>query len=225
MDKQLSKQRIETENCKTNLAVLKQTQTSMDDLLNNMTYVSLQVIANEALQKLLSQPDITERQRSNLINSVKYDVGALLTSKEYISSLSIFDQEHIYVQFGKYLLDKPITNLEKTQEKQGRILWSSASICGTYAFQKDRSYENSMSRTIISHDNYQQVLAFERISVEEDYLCSLYSGIADEGTECVFIMDRKGSVVSSNDKTMLNRSVAGKEYFSKVRQVQEGYFF
>lgn len=219
------KQRIETENCRTNLAVLKQTQTSLYDLLENLTYVSLQVIANEDLQKLLSVENLSEEEHSDLMNQVKYDIGALLTSKEYISSLSIFDDEKVLIQFGKYLLDKPLTNLEKTREMQGRILWAPASVCGTYAFQRDRTYENWISRTIISHENYMQKLAYERIGIEEEYLSSLYAGISGSGTEEIFIMDQTGAVISSSNKNMLGRSVAGKDYFLKIRQMREGYFF
>lgn len=219
------KERMTEENCKTNFAVLKQTKTSVDELIENLTYVSLQVIANEDLQTLFSSPDLTESQKSELLKSAKYDIGALLDSKEYITSLSVFNEEGIIIQFGKYLLDLPDSDLSLVESFGGRILWMPADICNEYAFDKDRTYENTITRAIINHDVYQQRLGFERISVEESYLCSLYASIAGEETQSMFIMNEAGDVVSSINKEMIGTSLADNRYFEKVKENREGYFF
>lgn len=218
------KDRMRQENCRTNLAVLKQTKTSVDDLLQNLTYVSLQVIGNEQMQELFSDPELPQKKREELTKQVKYDIGALLSSKEYISGLSVFGNEEIYIQFGKYLLSMPEQFLEEIEVQKGRIVWIPASVCEEYAFQRDRTYEIVMGRTINSHDIFEKPLAFEKINVEEEYLCSLYSGIAGSGTEKVFIMDSTGAVVSSTDKDMLGKNVSGEEFFQRITEQREGYF-
>lgn len=73
------KDRMRQENCRTNLAVLKQTKTAVDDLLQNLTYVSLQVIGNEQMQELFSNPQLQQKEKEELTKQVKYDIGALLS--------------------------------------------------------------------------------------------------------------------------------------------------
>lgn len=217
------KDRITRESYKTNLAVLKQTETSVNDLIENLTYVSLQVIANEELQELLTVADISDDRKEELARQIRYDLGALLNSKEYISSLSVYSDDEILFQLGKYLLDEPQKYKKEAEAEGGQILWIAADICDSYAFQKDRTFENAIYRAINSHDNYRQKLAFERISVQEDYLYSLYSGIWGNSTESIFIVNGDGIVVSCNDKAMLGKSLVSEQYFSDIVRMKEGY--
>ena len=58
INKSVTEQIVE-ENCKTNLAILKQTENALQSMIQDITSVSLEVIGNEDLQNYLKNYDIS----------------------------------------------------------------------------------------------------------------------------------------------------------------------
>lgn len=208
--------------CKTNLEVLRQTENSILTLFQDITYISLEVIGNEDLQTFLKNPDLTDKQRETLKNNVRYDLGKVLDSKDYIGSLSVFKEDGILFQFGKYFTEEPHTNLQEIKNLGGRMLWKPAQMNNSYLLNRDRAYETTVYRAVNDHDDYRNTLAYERIGIDEKYISSLYTGIAGTETEAMFIVDANGEIISSMDKSMLGKSIEAEEYFPFLTNEEEG---
>lgn len=208
--------------CETNLAVLRQTENSILALFQDITYISLEVIGNKDLQTFLKNSDLPEKQKITLKNNIKYNLGKVTDSKNYLGSLSVFREDEILFQFGKYFTEEPETSLEEIEKLGGMMLWKPAEMNNSYLLNRDRAYEITVYRAINDHDVFQNTLAYERIGIDEDYVASLYTGIAGTETESVFIADRNGQIISSMDKTMLGKSIKTEEYFSSISSEKEG---
>lgn len=208
--------------CKTNLEVLRQTENSILTLFQDITYISLEVIGNEDLQTFLKDSDLPDKQREALKNNVRYDLGKVLDSKDYIGSLSVFKEGGILFQFGKYFTEEPQTNLEEIKKLGGRMLWKPAQMNNSYLLNRDRAYETTVYRAVNDHDDYRNTLAYERIGIDEKYISSLYTGIAGTETEAMFIADTNGEIISSMDKAMLGKSIETEEYFPFLTNEEAG---
>lgn len=215
-------QSLTEQKCKTNLAVLRQTENSLLTLFQDITYISLEVIGNEELQSLLKEPGLSDEESELLKNSVRYDLGKVLDSKDYIGSLSVFKEDGVLFQFGKYFTEEPEADLTKIESLGGKMLWQPAQINNSYLLNRDRTYETTVYRAVNDHDNYRDTLAYERIGIDEQYVSSLYTGIAGTGTEAMFIVDGNGAVISSMDKTLLGNTVQEEDYFTYIKNEKEG---
>lgn len=65
-------------------------------------------------------------------------------------------------------------------------------------------------------------LAYERISVKESYIASLYKDVLSGSGE-IFIVNIDGEMVSATDKSKLGTNMKGTTYFQKFKE-DEGYF-
>lgn len=195
-------QRMDRQNCQTNLEILKQTATPIEYMIEDVLYISLEVIGHDGLQAYLKSGG-TENDRL----SIQYDINRLLTSREYITRLSVYRREGIAIQFGAYLPAESDGRFEQLDALGGRYMWTCAALEEGYLSRGDRRYEVSMLRAVNDLDVYGRVLGYERINVSEDCLCSLYSGIASDSTLDIFILDAQGRVVSAMDKSRLGGEV------------------
>lgn len=213
---------VNEQNLKTNLEVLKQTQTPIDYMVQDLTYVSLQVLGNENIQQYLSE-DSKENQKE-LLDNIRYDTTQLIENKKYITRLSVFDQDNLYIRIGSYLKEEDTSYIEEAAQLQGKPYWTPAIYEKNYVSSWARTYEDSMIRAINSVRSLNQILGYLKISVSEQYLCSLYNGIQDKGTKELFIMDQNGNIISSMNKDLLETNISDKKYFTKIESMKEGYF-
>lgn len=215
---------ITQNNCQKNLEILKQTESPISYMVNDLYYVSKEILGDNNLQGLLSKSKaIVDTDQAKI--EARYDIQALLDSRDYITRVSIFKGEDIFFQFGSFLEVENNLYQDRLDGLKGSPLWMPAKINGTYIYRRDRVYEIAMLRAINDVFKYNSVLAYERINVSEEYLSSLYKGIARGGTSNMVIADESGQVVSSLDKSFLGKNIYREPYFQKALKGEEGYFF
>ena len=224
INKSVTEQIVE-ENCRTNLAVLKQTENGLYNMIQDITAVSLDVIGDEQLQEYLKGIDASGENFEELRNNVQYNLGNNTSLKDYISRISVFTEEQILFQTGKYMLEESGIYLEEVKQQGGRMVWKAAAMDQKYLLSRDRSnYEISVYRAINNHDDFRDVLAYERISIDEEYICDIYSGIATDTTEQFFIINRQGGIISSVNKELLGTTYNDQSFLRRVIQNGEGYY-
>lgn len=218
-------EQIVEENCKTNFAVLKQTETGLLNMIQDITSVSLDIIGDEELQVYLKITDITREDLEELKNNIQYNLGKTVSLKNYISRLSIFTKDQILFQTGKYMLQETDMYISEIERQAGRMVWKAAAKDTNYLLSRDRNnYEVSVYRAINNHYDFRDMLAFERISVNEGYICDIYSGIATDTTEQFFIINKQGEIISSVNKELLGTKCLEEGLLKKLVQNGEGYY-
>lgn len=218
-------QKIREENCKTNLAILKQTETGLENMIQDVTSVSLDIIGNEELQMYLKKGNLEEKQMENLKNSVQYDLGKTTDLKNYISRLSVFDETGILMQSGKYMLEESQKYINEIRQAAGKMVWTSAGKDENYLLNRDKNiYEVSIYRALNNYEDYREILAYERITIAEDYICDLYAGIANEYTKELFVVTKEGEVISSVNKDLLGMNLKDEISGSEIVKNVSGYY-
>lgn len=224
INKSVTEQIVE-ENCKTNFAVLKQTETGLTNMIQDVTSVSLDVIGDEELQIYLKSTDVIGEDSEELKNIVQYNLGKTISLKNYISRLSVFTKDQILFQTGKYMLEESDDYISEIEQQAGLMVWKAAAKDTNYLLSRDRdNYEVSVYRAINNHYDFRDTLAFERISIDEDYICDIYSGIATDTTEQFFIINNQGEIISSVNKELLGTKYLEEAFFKKIFQNGEGYY-
>lgn len=219
------KKEISKENCKTNLAVLKQTKIPLMNAIKDIVSVSLEGVENNKLQKYLEEDSLDESQLKNLQQNVNDDFGNVLYLQKYITNLTIFNEQNILFQTGKYLSCQPVKYINEIKKLKGKMLWKPAAINEDYILENDKSeYEITCYRALNSLHKYHKILAYEKIGIQENYVSDLFSGIAKEGTKDMFIIDRYGNVVSSMNKEKLGKNVRYELRFPTMLGASEGYY-
>lgn len=211
---------INEQNLKTNLEILKQTKTPIDYMIQDLSYVSVQVIGDENLQKYLKQAGDRDKK---LMEEIRYNISKLLETKGYITRLSVYDQDSIHIQQGAYLREEDTSYMEKAAKRKGKPYWLPGALETEYVSAWDRVYEVAMIRAIYDNHSFKDILSYVRVNVDEGYICSLYRGIRDEGTEGIFIADGLGNVVSSVNKELLGTNILNQAYFETMKRQSEGW--
>lgn len=219
---------IETANrqiCKTNLEILKQTQTSLQQLISDANYISTNVLGNNSLQSYMKS---YKKEDSNTLENqkirVNYEIQSLLSSREYIASLSVYDEEMIHFQFGKTVGEERMEILPAVASLKGRVMWVPATFNHTYLYNRDRMYEVSMIRAINDLEVLEKKIGYQRISIPESYICSLYREMSTESTYNIFIVNHEGDIISSLDKELLGANIEANINLKQLFEKKEGYF-
>lgn len=224
INKSVTEQIVE-ENCKKNFAVLKQTENGLNNMVSDITSVSLDVIGNEDLQGYLRNNDLTEENMEELKNNIQYDLGKTISLKNYISRISVFTRETILFQSGKYMLREKSENVQEIAQQAGKMVWRSAEKDDNYLLSRDRkNYEVSVYRAINNYYDFNDVLAFERINIDEKYICDIYSKITTVTTEQFFIINQQGEIISSVNKELLGKKYDMDSGMQRIIQNGEGYY-
>ena len=218
-------EQIVEENCKTNFAVLKQTETGLLNMIQDITSVSLDVIGDEKLQIYLKSTDITGEELEELKNTIQYNLGKSISLKNYISRLSVFRENQILFQSGKYMLEEANVDIPEIEQQAGRMVWKAAAKDTNYLLSRDRNnYEVSVYRAINNHYDFRDTLAFERITIDEDYICDIYSGILTDATEQFFIINKEGQMISTVNKELFEENYLENTLLKRIIQNGEGYY-
>ena len=218
-------EQIVEENCKTNFAVLKQTETGLLNMIQDITSVSLDVIGDEELQIYLKSTDITGEELEELKNTIQYNLGKSISLKNYISRLSVFRENQILFQSGKYMLEEANVDIPEIEQQAGRMVWKAAAKDTNYLLSRDRNnYEVSVYRAINNHYDFRDTLAFERITIDEDYICDIYSGILTDATEQFFIINKEGQMISTVNKELFEENYLENTLLKRIIQNGEGYY-
>lgn len=216
---------LEQQNLITGLEILKQTRTPINYLIDDTIFLTTQVIGNENLQTYLkSQSHLENSKDSQMKLDLQFELGNLVASREYINRLSIYDHRMIHFQFGGFLVEEPTTYREQVNALKGKPLWLAASLNESYITISDRNYEVSVMRTINNHDILNDIIGYEVLSISEDYISSLYDGIAGESTINMFIINEQGDIVSSIDKSLLGSKLPDASYLPLLLDKEDGFF-
>ncbi len=205
--------------CFSNLQVLKQTKKTMTTFTDDIQFVSISILGNEALQSMMKQYSGESAERDKYM--LNFSFGSLLSSRKYIDSISIFDEDKTFLQFGRQVTSENTTHLRDTSELKGRIFWTAAEKYQNPAYGNKNEYVVSLYR---AHNDLYSMnrLGYQRISTLESYIASLYEGIADN---CLmFIADESGGVISASNKELLGKNISSESYFNKLFASSEGYF-
>ena len=230
----------------TTLEVLKQTGPAVDNMLQDVNYVSIENIGNTELQKYLEQKQqekdnggqssqgsggqsgqdstSTRGAQEALRASISYELTALMQSRKYISHAAVFDSRNVYFQTGSYLEQEDTTGLEEAAKLGGEGKWYPSARNEKYAFSDDSIQEVSFVRAINNFNRMNDILAYERINIPESALCQLYNSVSDENTLEMLILNEDGDVVSATDKTRLGQNLRQNPLFQKIRDSREGCF-
>lgn len=213
-------QEYHEQSCAINLEILKQTREGLESFTNDIEFVSKNILGDEQVQEYLKIYGGNGTDLGRI--SVSYTIQPIMQHRPIISTISIFNEEQIYCQFGTLVTEENEEYLDAVKELKGKGLWTSA-YCYTSPMlpQNADTYVVSFLRVI--NDMYSMnPLAIERISMDESSICELYSALnPSEGT--MFIVDQEGSIVSSTDKTMLGTQVQIDDYVTPTSG-QEGWF-
>lgn len=213
-----------TQACLLNLEILKQSRTSITTYTSDMDFVSQSILGDEDVQNLIKLYGVTtfsETEKRKIAAS--YTIETLMQSRPYIDSISLFQDELFFAQFGDNVFAENGAFLNDVKAKKGKALWTPAY---KYEFPTMSSYKDkfvvSMIRSI--NDLYSMnMIGMERITSNEADVCNLYRGLSSPDS-IMFIMNGDGDFVSSTDKSLLGKSLKTARYYSRFQEAGEGYF-
>ncbi|MDR1801946.1 MAG: sensor histidine kinase [Lachnospiraceae bacterium] len=199
------------EACNSRLALLTQTKENVDRFANDIQYVSLNILSNSKTQNLLKNyrdPDLTSAERQKLI--VGFSVLELLESRDFIKSISLYDDEGIIYQYGLRVLGEDREYDEAVYFNKGRPLWTPAYIQSFPSMYYSRyvsgEYVVSLFRVVNDAYYFQKALGVERLTFEENYIASVYEGLkSPEGT--MLLYNENGDIISSTNKEFLGLNI------------------
>ena len=207
------------------LEILKQSRPALENFINDIQMISRNILTNDDTQTLLEYYDMSGEYEENAGVSLNFYLGDLMSSRGYLSSISIYQGERILLQCGNYYEKESIDEIpelrEKVDEAGGKAVWEPARILPYYMSGNENEYVVSLQRNI-NHLYRMEKMGTERISVKESYLCSLYNTEEASGIDRMYIFDDSGDIVSASDKDMLETRVR-EAVWKKTRQ-SEGYF-
>jgi len=151
------------------------------------------------------------------------DMQRFFESRPYITSVSIYDGEDIFLQY-RDMVTKEITLFNDQATKlKGKAFWTPV-----YAL-PNRLLDNgipkhviSLIRAVISTENFKQI-AYIRLSIDEETICSTFKDFCTSPDEKIFVINSEGLVISSTDKAMLMKDLSREPWLDSVMQGTEGY--
>ena len=217
---------LERRSSQTVLETLKQARTPISSMVGDVGFVSKEILANESVQEYLSRCAYTDA--GNLYEyryPVDLFVDRLLDSRDYILHVALFDTDGERVaQGGTYLkTDQFPESVTIDQLAPLPLYWGNTQNNEEYLSKQARGYECISLRII--NDLYQPTkpIGVEKISIKEDYVCSLYADTATKATINMLIVASDGKVVSSMDKNIIGQSITQWEEYPQITAKSSGY--
>lgn len=208
--------------CETNLEVFKQSEASLSSLVEDSQFLSLTVLGNEALISFLRSG--TSSTPSNAMEQyrLRFSFSSLFTSRDYLDSICIYNDDGILLQFGSLVTEQPDTYNAELRKLGGRILWTAAEYHASPLRDDMRGPVVSLYRAV--NDLYaMDRLGYMRISIFEDSIADCYESFSNNGSSSLVIVDSQGQVVSALDKSLLGENLSGQNWFPAIQGSAEGY--
>lgn len=206
-----------------NLATLKQTVNPIEFFISDMDYISVDILANDSIQAYLN--DLKNDRFGAAVEdkiAALYMMQTAFRSRDYIGRVSLFLPQEILIQFGNFLKEETQPHIEQLNDARGRAVWIPAASEDSYMMGTPQKTEVALMRAVNDVYQYQSVIGYLRLNVEEEYVCSLYSSIASASTLDMFLIDRDGNVISSMNKERLCTTITGEDYFSELTGKRDG---
>lgn len=214
--------------CQTELAALKQSNITLSTILNDTEYVSLAFVTNDKVESLIkkahgNKTDEVAKETFD-ITRVGDDFQKMFESRPFISSVCIYNGNDIYLQYRDMVTSEDNSFTEEASKLEGKILWTPVYELPNRLLKKDSpKYVISLVRAVRSTDDFKQI-ATERMSIDESTICKTYKDFNTAKDGIIYIVDAKGTVLSSPDKSMLKQDLNSKAYIGKVLGEKEGFF-
>jgi two-component system sensor histidine kinase YesM len=220
--------------CESHLRKLQQAHTGLKNFCNDLEYVSFSILSDGKTQSFIKEsinPNTSIGQKQRL--TMNYSLFSLMDSRKFISTITMFNSSDILFQNGdrKEVLD--LRYIEKAAVLKGKPFWTPAYLRRSrYNGIEYQDTVVSLVRVINDLYQFERQIAIERITVRENYICSLYSAMNTDSSR-MYVVSAEGSVISATDKEMLNENFAQDEklawFFSKNTGILERdnkvYFF
>ncbi len=209
----------------TYMQVLKQTSPPIEGLVRDLELISLTLLSDDKMQEMIkfftSDPTENPEQRAYKFNIY---IQPLMVSRPYIWSICVSRGSEVVFQYGDRVdVEDPKLSTDAALLK-GKPFWTAAyTLENRSSLNKEDVQVISLVRTI--NDLYKmQAIGTERISIRENYLSSLFSGINQEKSGRIFIINSAGKIISSPDKTDLGRDLSGQNFIQLLANQPEGFF-
>ncbi len=206
--------------CETSLQILKQTRQSFEDMITDANDLSINILKNDNVQRFArTEPDNLESNK--LYTDISGWLDDVIGSKEYFDSICLFKENEIILQKGRLISNDDPSYIENAVRLKGRGYWTGVPNADSSSGTRT---EISFFRSIIDFNMIDRTLAVQRISINEDTLCGFYSNINPYENGNMFLVDKKGLVLSSPDKKAIGSDYSHFEYVKRVLREKEGFF-
>lgn len=234
------------------LETLVKTRFSMNEMVKRVEDLSLIILSDSNLQELLNyyvdeskisfplsvneidsqehlmktysyyleQSDQDEEKKRFLFAAA---ILPLYKSMPYISSICISKGDKVINQFGDGVYLEGTDFKNEAEEYGGRTFWTAAYDLKNRVSSSEPKKIISLMRAINDLNDTREI-GFERISIEEETICRAYKTADQWKNNRIFLVNSKGTVISSNDKSFLNTRLNKEIYNNKLMQGAQGYF-
>lgn len=189
---------LNTKACDINLEILKQTKAGLESFISDVENVSLNMAADENIQQIIRMYGIkgqTEELEKRKVD-LSYQMRIEMESRRNIKGMSIFKPGEIVLQIGDYVLSEDEQLIPRLKELGGLPMWTTLHEGETISY--NAPYEKLYLLRAVNDIKTMEVIAYERITVDEAFLKEQYSGILSKKSR-LFIVDQDGRILSSSE--------------------------
>jgi len=217
---------LKIKSCETSLQILKQTQQAIVNIIRETDYLSISMLSDDRIQKLSkSETDGISLDTVNMQRELYVSVQTALEAKPYINSVCVSKEDKIIFQYGDLVFTEDKSFFRKALELKGKGFWTP-----TYTL-RDR-IKNDANNHVISYirvindlDSFEHPIAYQRISIDEGYICRIYSGVNTWEDGDIFIIDSEGKIISSTDKKKIGSNPdKNGAYIGQILKNKQGFF-
>jgi two-component system, sensor histidine kinase YesM len=214
---------------KIDLEVLKQSKSSINNFIQDMDFVSMSAIADPQMQSFIKLYDkeSADKQEQRVVD-LRYNMqSSLLFSRKYISGIYVFQHNRVLFRYGNFRQNDNDENNEiipSISELKGKTRWTPAQKIKDSNYPDVETYEISQYRAINDMNVLNHQIAYQRITVDESYVRSLYEWVMAEQNEEMFVMDDLGQIISASNPQLLGTTITDPSSKKKLFQGSEGYF-
>lgn len=192
------------------LEILKQSKPSIEILLEDTELISRSMVANQDIQALYEEWQRSEKISGETLMAVQMYIEQMIYAKTHISSVSLYVGDKSLYQYGVRYNSEDIVN-DSQKEKRveglaGAVLWDPGRVHEGYLAGKSNEAIISLYRTVNSLYKLTPI-GSQRIGISEEYIYSLYGVVDEIEGETAYIFDENGYIVSSKEKTDMNKRV------------------
>lgn len=212
---------LNTKACDINLEILKQTKAGLESLISDVENFSLNIAADEQIQQIITmygekeQTEELEKLRADL----SYRIRIEMESHRNIKSISVFKPGAVVLQNGDYVLKEDEQMIPRLRELSGLPMWTTLHEGETISY--NAPYQKMYLLRAINDIRTMEVIAYERITVDEAYFREQYRGILSEKSR-IFIVNRDGRILSSSETGSLGGDFKELGY-GELPQAKAGY--
>ena len=207
------------------LEVLKQTRSGLESFIHDMDFVSMSIIADSEMQSFLKNYEGEKpEQLQHRIVKLNYTIENLLYTRTYIKKLSMFREDDILYRFGSLSDQEDFSLIPSISDRRGRTYWSASNKISSFIHPYYEAYGVTQYRVVNDLYDLNNPLGYQSITVNEEYIRSLYDWIDREADSELFIMNSYGRIVSATNGALLGSELQDQTARDKLLEAKEGYF-